>query len=92
MGQTSIPIPVLFFVKEYECETVHDFIKINLFGYFDDLLENYKNKFKDHESEIDGIFAKVISETESEYFGKNALQDIKNINNFLYKEIGVPGF
>lgn len=92
MGVTSIPIPVLFFVKHYHCDSVQEFIKCNLYGELKELPSIYKKKFPDKKEEIDSLFKKVITTTENEYTGENGYLEIQDIYRKVYSKLGVPGY
>lgn len=92
LGNNVIPVPVLFFVKKLKCESLNDFIKINLYGELNDLFEAYKNKFSEIQDEVEVIFKKVLKSISHEYLGENAFSDITTIHNFVFRKLGVPGF
>lgn len=92
LGNNSIPVPVLFVVKKIECESLDEFIKINLYGELNDLFEAYKKKFPEIQDEVEAIFKKVLKSISNEYLGENAFSEITTIHKFVFKKLGVPGF
>ena len=92
LGNNSIPIPILFVVKKLKCESIDEFIKINLYGELNELLEAYKEKFKDIQDEVEVIFKKVIKSIPNEYLGENAFSEITTIYKYVFKKLGAPGF
>jgi hypothetical protein len=90
LGTHTIPVPVLWMLKNLECATERGFIQIHIYGDLHSLLQHYQAIFSSQKDEVAEVFKSVINAAGSEYFDSDPYEGIINIMHSVYRALGIP--
>jgi len=90
MGVRSIPVPVLWMVKDLVFESAEEFARVQIMGNIHDLRKKYLATLPDQQALIDSAFRDSLGLDAGGFSGGIRLEEVLDVYKSVYRKLGVP--